>query len=136
MSGAKSIILQNHTTSYRGDLLIHAAQKIDRDQLRRLKITGKMTTGAIVGRARLHDVKEYHTASERNADSPLHMCGRGCTGRYGLILQEPKRLRVPIPYAGRPGLFEAKLQKAEIPRHILASEIIEEDYRYQWIGHH
>ena len=55
---------------------------------------------------------------------------------FGFMLKNSKQFRIPIPFKGQLGLFEVKLPRTSIKKNQLVSDIIDEEYRYQWIGHH
>jgi hypothetical protein len=55
--------------------------------------------------------------------------------KYGFCLKNAKELRVPIPYMGKLGFFDVNL-KSKIKKNQIKTDLIEEEYRYQWIGHH
>jgi hypothetical protein len=52
------------------------------------------------------------------------------------MLKNAKPFRIPIPWKGQLGFFEADIPKTKIKNKKIVSEIIDEEYRYQWIGHH
>ena len=137
ISGKKTIELRSWNTKYRGDVLIHSPMKIRKYDVKRLKIKDKLTIGAIVGKAEIYDVKEYKTKTELNKDSKYHFARRNISQKkYGFLLKNAKTFRIPIPYKGQLGLFEVELPKNKIKTNALKTEIIDEEYRYQWIGHH
>ena len=57
IAGKKIIELRNWNTNYRGEFLIHAPIKIRLNDCQRLKISKKLATGVIIGKAELYDVK-------------------------------------------------------------------------------
>ena len=59
--GKKTIELRNWNTNFRGEFLIHVPLKIKTDDCKRLKINKKFTTGVIIGKAELYDVKKYNS---------------------------------------------------------------------------
>ena len=125
ISGKKSIELRSWNTSFRGEFLIHAPIKIRTNDCKRLKIDRKLITGAIVGKAFLYDIKKYNSSSEIEKDK-----------KYGFILKNAKSFRIPIPLKGQLGFFEVKLPKTVVKNTDIVSDIIDEEFRYQWIGHH
>jgi hypothetical protein len=50
------------------------------------------------------------------------------------MLKNAKPLRIPIPWKGQLGIFDVNIPK--IKNKEIVSDIIDEEYRYQWIGHH
>ena len=135
--GKKTIELRKWNTNYRGELLIHAPLKIRKEDAKRLKIDKKFVTGAIVGKVEIFDVKKYDSQKQVKSDQKFHFASKNFHDRtYGFLLKNAKAFRVPIPYKGQLGLFEVKLPKTKIKNKEIVSDIIDEEYRYQWIGHH
>ena len=137
ISGRKTIELRKWNTNFRGEFLIHSPLKIRIEDSRRLKINKKFVTGAIVGKAELHGVKKYNSKKEFNDDKQFHHAGKNFQDRmYGFMLKNSKPFRIPIPCKGQLGFFDVNLPKTKIKNNEIVSEIIDEEYRYQWIGHH
>ena len=134
ISGKKIIELRNWNTKFRGEFLIHAPIKI-RTKDCRLKINKKLVTGAIVGKAELYDVKKYDLIKEIKKDQKYHFASKKYNGKtFGFMLKNSKQLRIPIPWKGQLGFFDVEFPK--IKNKKIVSEIIDEEYRYQWIGRH
>ena len=138
IQGKKTIELRRWNTSFRGEFLIHAPLTIRKDDCKRLKINTKnLVTGAIVGMAELYDVKKYKSSSELRLDSKKHLASKNFhSSRYSFLLKNAKPFRIPIPFKGKLGFFEVKLKKPKIKTNDLLEELIDEEYRYQWIGRH
>jgi len=137
ISGKKTIELRKWNTNFRGEFLIHAPLKIRTEDNKRLKINKKFVTGAIVGKAELYDVKKYNSKKEIKDDKQFHFAGKNFQDRtFGFMLKNSKLFRIPIPYKGKLGFFEVEIPKPKIKNNEIVSEIIDEEYRYQWIGHH
>lgn len=135
--GKKTIELRKWNTNYRGELLIHAPLKIRKEDAKRLKIDKKFVTGAIVGKVEIYDVKKYESQKQVKSDQKFHFASRNFHDRtFGFLLKNPKAFRIPIPYKGQLGLFEVELPKTKIKNKEIVSDIIDEEYRYQWVGHH
>ena len=135
--GKKTIELRKWNTNYRGELLIHSPLKIRKEDAKRLKIDKKFVTGAIVGKVEIYDVKKYDSQKQVKSDQKFHFASKNFHDRtYGFLLKNAKAFRVPIPYKGQLGLFEVKLPKTKIKNKEIVSDIIDEEYRYQWVGHH
>lgn len=135
VSGAKRIELRRWNTRHRGDLLVHAPLKVREGDCRRLGVHAPVT-GAIIGRVRLVDVKTYANAAEVRADASLHLAGGEFeSNKYGFVLEEPVRLKAPVPWRGYLGIFEVRAADL-IGTDRLLNDIIEEDYRYRWVGWH
>lgn len=135
VSGRKTIELRRWNTGFRGEFLVHAALRVRSGDAARLGMGGKFVTGAIIGVAEIYGVKPYESDSQRESDSALHLAP-GNTSRYGFLLRNAKALRIPIPYRGRLGFFEADLPERRMGREEIQAEIIDEEYRHQWIGRH
>lgn len=137
ISGRKTIELRKWNTNFRGEFLIHSPLKIRTEDSRRLKINKKFVTGAIVGKAELYGVKKYNSKKEFNDDKQFHHAGKIFQDRmFGFMLKNSKPFRIPIPCKGQLGFFDVNLPKTKIKNNEIVSEIIDEEYRYQWIGHH
>jgi len=137
ISGKKNIELRNWNTNFRGEFLIHSPIKIRTDDCKRLKIKTKLVTGAIVGKAELFQVKKYESNKEIKIDQKLHLSSKKFHDKtFGFLLKNPKSLRIPIPWKGQLGFFDVDLPKTKIKNKEIVSEIIDEEYRYQWIGRH
>jgi hypothetical protein len=135
VSGKKSIELRNWNTNFRGDFLIHAPLKIRVEDSKRLKINKKFTTGAIIGKAQLYDVKKYNSIKEIKSDQKFHFSTKKFQNKtFGFMLKNVKPLRIPIPWKGQLGFFDVDVPK--IKNKEIVSDIIDEEFRYQWIGHH
>ena len=129
--------MRKWNTNYRGELLIHAPLKIRKEDAKRLKIDKKFVTGAIVGKVEIFDVKKYDSQKQVKSDQKFHFASKNFHDRtYGFLLKNAKAFRIPIPYKGQLGLFEVELPKTKIKNKEIVSDIIDEEYRYQWVGHH
>ena len=137
ISGKKIIELRNWNTKFRGEFLVHAPIKIRKEDCKRLKINKKLVTGAIIGKAELYEVKKYGSIKEIKADQKFHLASKKFHDRtFGLMLKNAKLFRIPIPWKGQLGFFEVSLPKTKIKNREIITDIIDEEYRYQWIGHH
>ncbi len=137
ISGKKIIELRSWNTNFRGEFLIHAPLKIRADDCKRLKIKKKFVTGAIIGKAEIYKVKKYDSFKEIRSDQKLHLASKKFkTKTFGFMLKNVKSFRVPISCKGRLGFFEVNIPKTKIKNKEIVSDIIDEEYRYQWIGHH
>ena len=137
ISGKKTIELRNWNTNFRGEFLIHAPIKIRTEDCERLKITKKLVTGAIIGKAELYDVKKYNSSKEVKMDQKFHLASKNFQDKtFGFKIKNVKPLRIPIPWKGQLGFFDVELSKARIKNKDIVTDIVDEEYRYQWIGHH
>jgi len=137
ISGKKTIELRNWNTVFRGEFLIHAPIKIKTKDCKRLKINKKLIIGAIVGKATIYDVKKYNSIKEIKMDQKYHHAAKDVHNKkYGFILKNMKSFRISIPWKGQLGFFEVNLPKTIIKNTSIVSDIIDEEFRYQWIGHH
>jgi len=137
ITGKKTIELRKWNTNFRGEILIHAPLKIRIEDCQRLKINQRLVTGAIVGKVELYDVKKYNSAKEIREDKEFHLASKYIHEKtFGFFLKNPKQFRIPIPWKGQLGLFDIELPKTKIKNKDLVTDIIDEEFRYQWIGHH
>jgi predicted transcriptional regulator len=136
VQGEKTIELRKWNTKFRGEFLIHAAKKILNEDCERMNFSpSSLTTGAIIGKVNLVNVKKYDSDIELRVDEKEHHSLSDYTkNKYGFILENPKKLRVPIPYLGKLNFFE--FQPDKIKNNDVKIELFEEEYRYMWINHH
>ena len=100
-------------------LYIYSPRRICKNECIRLGMDCKnLVTGAIIGYAQMDNSVFTDNDSRK------------------IVLKNPKRLRVPIPCKGRPGFFRIKMPMPVHSAKHLESEIIDEEFRYRWIGHH
>lgn len=133
----KTIELRKWNTSFRGEFLVHAPIKIRKKDYKKLKIEENLTTGAIIGKVELYDVKKYESLKEIQIDKKKHHASIGSQEkRFGFILKNAKPFRVPIPWKGQLGFFDVNLPKIKIKDNKIVSDMIEEEFSYQWVGHH
>ncbi len=97
----------------------------------------KFVTGAIIGKVQLYSVKKYDSMKDVRADKKFHMATRKYQKRtFGFFLKNAKAFRIPIPWKGQLGFFDANIPRTKMKEKEIVSDIIDEEYRYQWIGHH
>lgn len=116
---------------------MHAPLKVNKQACKRLGINeASIRKGVIIGKVKLYDVKVYRSLEELKSDYKKHFAGKEYLyHRYGFLLRNPQPLRVPIPYKGSLGFFEAKLH-TPISDNYIRSELFDEEHRYQWVGKH
>ena len=135
IQGKKTIELRKWNTKFRGEFLVHAAKNILIEDCKRMKISSSITTGAIIGKVKLTDVKKYESDKELKSDKKKHYSSSDITkNKYGFILENPKKLRVPIPYSGKLNFFE--FHPDEMKNDDMKIDLFEEEYRYMWINRH
>ena len=123
----KIIELRTWNTNFRGEFLVHAPIKIRKEEYKKLKI----------GKVELYDVKKYGSLKEIQTDKNKHFSSKTFHEKtFGFILKNAKSFRVPIPWKGQLGFFDVDLPKIEIKDNKIVSDMIEEEYSYQWVGHH
>ena len=133
----KTIELRTWNTKTRGEFLVHAPIKVRKEAYEKLKIKEKLTTGAIIGKVELWDVKKYESLKEIQIDKKKHHASiKSQEKRFGFILKNAKPFRVPIPWKGQLGFFNVNLPKMKIKDNKIVSDMIEEEFSYQWVGHH
>ena len=82
-------------------------------------------------------MKKYGSIEEMEMEQKFHMASKKSQKKmYGFILKNAKPFRVPIPWKGQLGLFDVDIPKIKNKDKKIVSDIIDEEYRYQWIGHH
>ena len=138
VQGQKTIELRRWNTNFRGEFLVHAPLSIRKDDCKRLKIDPKnLVRGVIIGKAEIYDVKKYKSKSEIKLDSKKHLASKKFhESKFGFMIKNAKPFRIPIPCKGKLGFFDVKLKKQKISTQELITDLIDEEYRYQWIGRH
>ena len=133
----KIVELRTWNTKIRGEFLVHAPIKIKKEEYKKLKIKKKLTTGAIIGKVELYDVKKYETLKEIQIDKKKHFVSIvSKEKRFGFILKNAKPFRIPIPWKGQLGFFDVNLPKIKMKNNKIINDMIEEEFTYQWVGHH
>jgi predicted transcriptional regulator len=133
----KTIELRKWNTNFRGEFLVHAPIKIRKEDYKKLKIEKKLTIGAIIGKVELCDVKKYESLKEIQIDKKKHITSIiSQEKKFGFILKNAKPFRIPIPWKGQLRFFDVDLPKMKIKNNKIISEMIEEEFSYQWVGHH
>ena len=135
VQGKKTIELRRWNTKFRGEFLVHAAKNILIEDCKRMKISSSIVTDSIIGKVKLTDVKKYESDKELKNDKKKHHSSSDITkNKYGFILENPKKLRVPIPYSGKLNFFE--FHPDEMKNDDVKIDLFEEEYRYMWINRH
>ena len=136
VQGKKTIELRKWNTKFRGEFLVHAAKNVLTEDCKRLEISPEeIVTGAIIGKVNLVDVKKYESDKELNKDKKKHHSVSDNTkNKYGFILENPKKLRVPIEHMGKLNFFE--FHPDEIKNNEVKLDLFEEEHRYMWINRH
>ena len=133
----KTIELRKWNTNFRGEFLVHAPIKIRKEDYKKLKIKEKLTTGAIIGKVELYDVKKYESLKEIQENRNQHFSTKKFQKKtFGFILKNSKPLRIPIPWKGQLGFFDVELPKVKTKNNKIINDMIEEEFTYQWVGHH
>jgi len=131
----KTIELRTWNTKIRGEFLVHAPIKIRKEVYEKLKIKKKLTTGAIIGKVELWDVKKYESLKEIQMDKKKHYSSSTSHEKiFGFILKNAKPFRIPIPWKGQLGFFDVDFPKMK--NNKIITDMIEEEFTYQWVGHH
>ena len=131
----KTIELRTWNTKIRGEFLVHAPIKIRKEDCKRMKINEKLTTGAIIGKVELWDIKKYESLKEIQIDKKKHYSLTTSHEKiFGFILKNAKPFRIPIPWKGQLGFFDVDFPK--IKNDKIITDMIEEEFTYKWVGHH
>jgi len=107
VSGRKTIELRTWNTKFRGEFLIHASKKIDKSACEKNKIDPySVTTGAIIGKAILYDVKYYTNRTLFLKDRNKHLAGtKSFDHNYGFLVKNARRFKTPLFIPGKLGFF-------------------------------
>lgn len=107
----RTIEIRTWNTKFRGEFLVHASQRIDKEICKLYNIDpSKLIYGAIIGKAFLYDVKEYKSAKEFLKDKNQHLATVRYAGhKYGFLLRDAKRLEKPVYMPGRLNFFNVEI---------------------------
>ncbi|MBA7696921.1 hypothetical protein ES703_105575 [subsurface metagenome] len=105
ISGKKKIELRKWDIKFRGEFLIHASKRPDKNSMKKFGFTD-LPCGFIIGKATLINVKKYKNKEELLKDKYLHLA-EGDWGNYGFILENPIRLN-KMSAKGNLGFWEFK----------------------------
>jgi len=113
VSGKKTIELRTWNTKFRGEFLVHASKKIDKEACEMNKIDPKsLATGAIIGKAILYDVRYYKSRSLFLQDRNSHLAGiKYSDHNYGFLLKNARKFRRPLTLPGKLGFFNVEYLK-------------------------
>ena len=106
LDGRKDVEVRTWDTNFRGEFLIHAGKSVDLEACRIFDVDPRsLATGAIVGKAKLVDVKcyrreEFKGDAHRHLNPPEWYTG-SC---FGFVLTGAERLD-PVPLRGGLGFF-------------------------------
>ena len=103
--------IRDRNTKFRGEFLVHASKKVDKDACLRLKIDpDSLVTGSMVGKATLYDVKFYEDRNLFLKDRNKHLAGTKYSNhKYGFLVKNARRFKKPIVMPGKLGFFNAEL---------------------------
>jgi hypothetical protein len=103
IEGIKPVENRSWSTSYRGLILIHAAQARDAELISQFDLDpDALAYGAVIGCADLVDIVDDHPSPFFN-------------GPCGWVLRKPQRIE-PIPLQGKLSLWEATLKLPPLRR--------------------
>lgn len=106
VNGKKKIEIRKWNTKFRGEFLIHASLSPDSEAMKKFEFSeNSLALGAIIGKAKLLDVKHYKNSEEFEKDSALHLATSNW-GNTGFILENPLKFKVPIPAKGKLNFWE------------------------------
>jgi ASCH domain len=111
VAGKKTIELRTWNTKFRGEFLVHASRKIDREACERNKIDPEsLITGAIIGKAYLNDVKFYDSEKSFIRDRKKHLADIEIIDhKYGFMIKDAQKFKKPIIMPGKLGFFNVEI---------------------------
>jgi len=117
VGGYKRFEFRSWKTKYRGDLLIHAGQGIDKEAMKRLKkyLPDELPCGEIIGKVRLEDCIKtseqfYQNIRKENADVYAPSIFEE---EYAWQLENIQKLEYPIKIKGKLGLWNYEMEGRE-----------------------
>ena len=111
VTGKKTIELRTWNTKFRGEFLVHASQKMDKEACERNKIDpGSLIIGAIIGKGYLYDVKFYDSKKSFIHDRKKHLADiEHFDHNYGFMIKDAQKFKKPIIIPGKLGFFNVEL---------------------------
>ncbi len=111
VSDRKTIELRTWNTKFRGEFLVHVSKKVDKEACERNKIDpDSLTTGAIIGKATLYDVKVYDNERSFLRDKSKHFATKeSADHKYGFLLKGGRKFRRPIFIRGQLKFFPVEI---------------------------
>lgn len=107
MNGSKTIEVRSWKTNYRGELAIHAGQKVEKEIAAHYDYSrDDLPTGVILGVVNLIEIMEFTPGLWRTLKHEHKNLGPFKENYVGWILDKPRLLRKFIPYKGQLGLFD------------------------------
>jgi len=103
LQGRKKIEIRKWNTKFRGNFLLHASKKSDKEAMKRFGFKD-LPCGYIIGEAELINVKKYIDKRDFERDKNKHLATEEF-GNYGFILKDIKRIKL-IPARGMLGFWE------------------------------
>lgn len=129
--GEKQMETRSWRSNHRGDLAIHAAQKIEMELKDMAEVTpflellakhrisfADLPRGQLLGVVNLHDVIPTTEAKPSILERSL---GNFTPGRFAWLLTWPRMLAKPVPFQGAQGLFEVPDELLKAPAETLFS---------------
>ncbi|MGH9972689.1 MAG: ASCH domain-containing protein [Nitrososphaeraceae archaeon] len=120
VSGKKIIELRTWNTKFRGEFLVHASKKIDKEACKMNKIDpDSLIAGAVIGKAILYDVKFYKNRISFVQDRNKHMAGTKYTDhKYGFLVKNARRFKSPLIIPGKLGFFNVDYAGLKDPQDL------------------
>ncbi|MBR0945251.1 MULTISPECIES: ASCH domain-containing protein [Bradyrhizobium] len=104
VSGQKSLEIREWADSYRGLLWIHASGTVDEAAAKHFRL-GPLFAGGLIGQVELVDIMPLNPARWETWRSRHKVPGPMSFGAVAFVLENPRRLKQPIPFKGRLKLF-------------------------------
>ena len=111
VTGKKIIELRTWNTKFRGEFLVHASKKVDKEACERNKIDpDSLIIGAIIGKGYLYDVKLYDSEKSFIHDRKKHLADiEHFDHKYGFMIKDAQKFRKPIIISGKLGFFNVEI---------------------------
>ena len=109
--GQKEHRVRKWNTKFRGEFLVHASKKINKESAQRNNLDpARLVTGAIIGKVTLYDVKVYDSKNSFLKDKNKHLASPDFKNyQFGFLVKNPRRFKKPIPIAGKLRFFDVDL---------------------------
>jgi len=113
VSGKKIIELRTWNTKFRGEFLVHASKKIDKETCEKYRIDpDSLIMGAIIGKAILYEVKYYKNRNLFIQDRNKHLAGTKYSDhKYAFLVKNARRFKKALFIPGRLRFFNVEYEE-------------------------
>ena len=113
LTGKKSIETRTWNTNFRGVFIIHASKSFDMESLELFNFKlNELCVGVLIGKGEIYDVFKFQSYEHFINEKGHHLLPLEWynSNLYGFRIKIIEKFDTPIPYKGKLGFFEIKIQ--------------------------